>query len=444
MAMQHASNRDDARLLALTVIQRVILNGESLAVALPDMLQSVVDTGVRAHTQALCYGVLRGYGRFDGLLKILLEHPLKSRDLDIRFLLMLGLYELSDARSPDYAIVSDVVEKAVALGKTWAKGLLNAVLRRFIRERGDLEKRLESDTCAYFSFPEWLIRYLRKDWPQNWQALLEASNRQAPMFLRLDINAIARDNYLEHLRQCAIDAEPVPQVATAVRLLKPHEVESLPGFSEGLVSVQDAAAQLAAPLLDPQPGERVLDACAAPGGKTLHLLQQQPGLRALVAVEVQAERLQRVRENLRRAALESKVELHAADVVQTAEWWDGGHFERILLDVPCTASGVIRRHPDIKWLRREQDVAALVEQQRKILAAVWPTLAPGGFLLYCTCSLLRQENERQIAWFLEQRPDALHVDIELPGGIACSYGVQLPAGQNDMDGFFYAALRKAG
>ncbi|HEX5056489.1 MAG TPA: 16S rRNA (cytosine(967)-C(5))-methyltransferase RsmB [Gammaproteobacteria bacterium] len=441
--MQQVSKRGDARLLALAIIRRIIANGESLAVALPDALQPVVDTGVRARTQALCYGVLRGYGRFDGLLKLLLEHPLKSKDLDIRFLLMLGLYELSDARSPDYAVVSDIVGKAIALDKVWAKGLLNAVLRRFVRERQDLEKRLESDPCAYFSFPEWLLRCVREDWPLHWQTLLNASNRQAPMFLRVDINTIARDNYLERLRQCGIAAEPVPQVATAVRLLKPCEVDSLPGFGEGLVSVQDAAAQLAAPLLDPQPGERVLDACAAPGGKTLHLLQRQPHLDALVAVEVQAERLHRVRENLRRAALESKVELHVADVVRTPEWWDGRHFQRILLDVPCTASGVIRRHPDIKWLRREQDVDSLVEQQRKILAAVWPTLAPGGFLLYCTCSLLRRENERQIAWFLEQRPDALKIEIELPGGITCAHGVQIHSGQNDMDGFFYAALRKA-
>lgn len=443
MAGPHA-NTDDARLLALTIIGRVIDKGESLSAALPEAIQSVADQGTRARAQALCYGVLRWYGHLDGLLKLLLERPLKSKDRDLHLLLMLGLYELEDARSPEHAIVSGVVERASALGKSWAKGLVNAVLRRFIRERRYLEKRIEPDLCARYSFPEWLIRYLQQDWPQNWRELLEASNCQAPMFLRVDTNAIARDDYLQRLRQLEISAEAVPDVATAVKLPIPCPVETLPGFAEGLVSVQDAAAQKAALLLDPKPGERVLDACAAPGGKTLHLLQHQPRLAALVAVEMQAERMQRVRENLRRAGLESKVELHVADVVQTHEWWDGRPFERILLDVPCTATGVIRRHPDIKWLRRAQDVDSLVGQQRKILNAVWPALAPGGLLLYCTCSLLRRENERQIAWFLQQRPDAIHVAVELPDGVACEYGVQIPVGRNEMDGFFYAALRKTG
>lgn len=432
----------DPRLLALSVLERIIQNGESLATALPAVAQTVADQSARSQTQALCYGVLRWYGRFEGLLKLLLAHPLKSKDRDIHYLLMLGLYELSDARSPDYAIVSVIVETASALGKSWAKGLLNAVLRRFIRERQDLEKRLERDFGAHYSFPEWIIRCLQQDWPQNWQSLLEASNRQAPMFLRIDLNAVRRDEYIQRLQERGIMAEPVAQVATAVRLLKPCAVETLPGFSQGLVSVQDAAAQRAAQLLDPRPGERILDACAAPGGKTLHLLQQQPLLSTLVSIEVQAERMQRVRENLRRASLESRVELHVADVVDTGNWWNGKCFDRILLDVPCTATGVIRRHPDIKWLRREQDVDTLVAQQRKILTSVWPTLVPGGLLLYCTCSLLRQENERQIAWFLEQRPDARSIALELPDGIDCDEGVQLLAGQHDMDGFFYAALRK--
>jgi 16S rRNA (cytosine967-C5)-methyltransferase len=433
----------DPRLLVLPAIERVTVHGESLTTALPAVLQSVADQAVHAQTQALCYGVLRWYGRLAGLLQLLLEHPLKAKDRDIRFLLMLGLYELSDARNPDYAIVSTVVDIAPAIGKPWAKGLLNAVLRRFIRERQDLERRLESDLAAHYSFPEWMIHCLQRDWPQHWPALLDASNRQAPMFLRVDPNAIARDDYLRLLHAQGIAAETVAGVATAVRLHKPCAVEILPGFGDGRVSVQDAAAQRAAPLLDPQPGERILDACAAPGGKTLHLLQQQPRLDALVAIDVQPERLQRVRENLRRASLESKVELHASDVASTRDWWDGRLFDRILLDVPCTASGVIRRHPDIKWLRREQDVVALVEQQRNILTAVWPTLAPGGLLLYCTCSLLRRENEQQIAWFLQQQPDAIVAAVDLPDGFACSYGIQLLTGDNDMDGFFYAALRKA-
>jgi 16S rRNA (cytosine967-C5)-methyltransferase len=434
----------DPRLSVLSVIERVMQRGESLTTALPTVLQPVADQNARAQIQALCYGVLRWYGRFDGLLKLLLEHPMKTKDRDIHCLLILGLYELSDARSPDYAIVSVVVETASTLGKPWAKGLLNAVLRRFIRERHALEKRLESAPAALYSFPEWMIRCLRQDWPQHWQALLEASNRQAPMFLRVDLNAVGREDYIHQLQQREIAAEPVAHVPSAVRLLKPCVVEALPGFDAGLVSVQDASAQRAAILLDPQPGERVLDACAAPGGKTLHLLQHQPRLSALVAVDAQLERLERVRENLRRAYLESKAEMHAADAGAIDHWWDSRPFDRILLDVPCTASGVIRRHPDIKWLRREQDIDSLVAQQRNIMAAVWRTLVPGGLMLYCTCSLFRRENEQQIAWFLERQTDAISVDIELPDGIACDYGIQIPAGQNDMDGFFYAAVRKRG
>jgi 16S rRNA (cytosine967-C5)-methyltransferase len=247
---------------------------------------------------------------------------------------------------------------------------------------------------------------------------------------------------LGQLGKHGIVAESVAGVATAIKLLKPCAVELLPGFDRAWVSVQDAAAQWAAPLLDPQPGEHILDACAAPGGKTLHLLQQQPRLSALVAVDMQAERLERIRQNLRRASLESKVDVQVADVAATNRWWDGRLFDRVLLDVPCTASGVIRRHPDIKWLRREPDVTSLVEQQRNILESVWPTLAPGGLLLYCTCSLLRRENEQQIAWFLRRQSDAISVDIELPDGVACDHGIQIPVGKNDMDGFYYAAVRK--
>jgi 16S rRNA (cytosine967-C5)-methyltransferase len=330
------------------------------------------------------------------------------------------------------------------LGKEWAKGMLNAVLRRFIRERRDLEKRIESDPCAHYSFPEWLIRCLQQDWPLCWRELLEASNRQAPMFLRVDPNSVGRDDYIRQLQQQGIGAETVAHVAGAVRLLKPCAVDTLPGFGRGLVSVQDAAAQCAVPLLDPRSGDRVLDACAAPGGKTLHLLQHQPQLGALVAVEVQADRMQRVRENLRRAGRESGVELRVADVARVREWWDGRPFERILLDVPCTASGVVRRHPDIKWLRREQDIASLVEQQRRILSSAWTTLAPGGLLLYCTCSLLRRENEQQIGWFLRRQADAAPADVELPDAVPCEHGIQILAGRDNMDGFFYAALRKSG
>ncbi|HEY3488086.1 MAG TPA: 16S rRNA (cytosine(967)-C(5))-methyltransferase RsmB [Gammaproteobacteria bacterium] len=445
MAKQRASSiaAGNPRLLALQIIERVIVEGESLSAALPTALAAVSDQSMRAQIQALCYGVLRGYGRFDALLHMLLEHPLKPRDQDLRFLLMLGLYELEDARSPEYAVVSAVVEAAAGLNKVWAKGLMNAVLRRYLREHGELVQKLEQDASAHYSFPQWMIRRLQQDWPQHWPALLDAANRQAPMFLRVDINTLSRGDYMQHLQQQEISAEIVGTVATAVKLTKAGAVETLPGFDRAWVSVQDAAAQQATLLLDPQPGERILDACAAPGGKTLHILQQQPQLKALVAVDVQAERVERVRENLRRAHLESRVDLHIADVAVLESWWDGQHFDRILLDVPCTASGVIRRHPDIKWLRREQDVAALVAQQKRILAAVWSTLAPGGVLFYCTCSLLREENERQIAWFLNQQQNAAYIDMGLSFGIRCSYGTQILTGDNDMDGFFYAALRKA-
>jgi 16S rRNA (cytosine967-C5)-methyltransferase len=440
MNRQIPAVHSSSRIAAVQMLQRVIVQGESLSAIEADM----AGAASQPLTKALCYGVLRRYQRLEKLAALLLDSPLRPRDMDVQLLLLTGLYQLEDLREPEYAVVSSTVDAAAALGKVWGKGVLNAVLRRFIREREQLIPILEQDPSALYAAPLWLIRRLQADWPNHWQMLLQAANVQAPMFLRVDLASCSRDSYLENLRQHGVAAEPVRSVTTAVRLIKACDVAQLPGFDVGAASVQDAAAQWAAMLLDAQAGERVLDACAAPGGKTLHLLQHQPQLAELIAVDIQAQRLERVRSNLQRARLEAKVDLRTADVAVPEQWWDGRQFDRILLDAPCTASGVIRRHPDIKLLRREQDIESLAAQQQNILTALWPMLAAGGRLLYCTCSLFRDENERQIRSFLQANADAECLGLTLPGAVDCGVGVQLLGGPNndDTDGFFYAALRK--
>lgn len=431
------------RLAAVRVLTNVLQNRESLSSCLPKAQAELTNPGLKAFVQAICNGVLRGYFRYLALLNILMERPLKPRDSDIQYLLLIGLCELHERRSPDYAIVSEVLVAAEQLDKTWAKRLLNGVLRNFIRRRDELLDKVATQAKARFASPLWLIEHVKKDWPDDWQLILEAGNRQAPMVLRVNTAKISRTDYLALLETENLTAKPLAFVDTAVQLLEPCDVNSLPGFGSGLVSVQDAAAQLAACLLDPQPRDRVLDACAAPGGKTLHLLEYQSALNEIVAVELDPARTKRINENLHRAGdIAGKVTLKLADAADTGTWWDGKPFERILLDAPCSASGVIRRHPDIKLLRRPDDIPALAEQQACLLDQLWPLLTPGGRLLYCTCSIFSAENQKQIAAFLARTPSAREVALNLPFARACYPGYQLLPGDHGTDGFYYAALEK--
>jgi 16S rRNA (cytosine967-C5)-methyltransferase len=391
----------------------------------------------KAFVQALCYGVCRQYHRLDFILTGLLNKPLK--DMEIKSLLLIGLYQLKFMRVKPYAAVSETV--LAARRKLWAKALVNAVLRNYLRDQEKLEAKADAVQSAAVSHPDWLISKIEQDWPEQTAGCLLANNRQPPMALRVNLSKISRDNYLQRLTENDLQALTVSFCGSAIMLENPVPVELLPGFAEGLVSVQDVAAQLAAGLLDVHPGHRVLDVCAAPGGKSAHILENQPQLNELVAVEIDGSRMQRVTENLQRLGLQAT--LITGDAAKPESWWDGKLFDRILLDAPCSASGVIRRHPDIKLLRRPEDIDALTLTQKHILNAVWPLLAPGGLLLYATCSVFKQENELQIEAFLSDHPDADELPIEETWGNACQYGRQIMTGESEMDGFYYARIRKS-
>ena len=428
----------NVRAIAAQALGPVLGEGRSLAATLPPALDRVHPRD-RGLLWELCHGVCRWQPELQRLLDGLLDRPLDPREPVVRALLLTGLYQLHRLRIPDHAAVAETVAAARQLGKSWAAGLTNAVLRSFPRRRVELLAQVEADAEARTAHPRWLLEGLRRDWPDDWPAIIAANNVRPPFTLRVNRLQGNRDEYHARLAAAGNNAEPVAMAATALTLAEPVEPAALPGFAEGWVSVQDAAAQLAAPLLAIKPGMRVLDACAAPGGKTAHLLECAPDLE-LTALDRDIERLERIRDNLNRLRLHAR--LVAGDASRPADWWDGVPYDRILLDAPCSATGVIRRHPDIKLLRRETDIAVLAGRQQAMLTALWPLLRPGGRLLYATCSVLRQENEQVVAAFLTAQPEAREQPITVGWGCAMAYGRQILPGEAGMDGFYYAALIK--
>lgn len=417
-----------------------VLRGEaSLNTLLPALLPQV-DAADRGLLQELCYGTLRWYPALDVLLGVLLEKPLKAKDAEITALLAAGLYQLREMRTPDHAAVNETVAACQSLKRPWAKGLANGVLRRYLRERDSLEARLQANPAFTSAHPDWLRRALEDAWPTQAAELFAANNARPPMTLRVNRRKTTRHDYLALLTAQGIAAQAAPFADDGIYLDEATAVERLPHFADGWASVQDEAAQLCAPLLDPQPGEKLLDACSAPGGKTCHLLEYQPALGGLLALDVDAERLKRVEENLGRLGLDATVV--AADAAATDEWWDGTPFDRILLDAPCSATGVIRRHPDIKLLRQPEDIDRLAAIQGSLLHALWETLRPGGRLLYTTCSVLPAENDQVVTAFIASQSDARQIVIAAPWGIATAAGRQLLPQQGGNDGFYYALLEK--
>ena len=428
----------NTRLIAARALSRVLQDGQSLTAALESVLQTVESGKDRAFIQALCYGVCRTYHRLEFILSELLDKPIK--DLGIKALALVGLYQLSYMRVKPHAAVSETV--LAARKKPWAKALINALLRGYLREQDSLEQKADNVQYAAVSHPDWLIKQIELDWPQQAQQILLKNNLQPPMALRVNLARISRAQYLQQLSEQGIEAVVVSFCPSAIILDKPVAVDLLPGFTDGLVSVQDSAAQLAAGLLDVKPKHRVLDVCSAPGGKAAHILESQPHIRELVAVDIDASRMQRVSDAMQRLKLSAR--LVVGDAANPEAWWDGQLFDRILLDAPCSALGVIRRHPDIKLLRRVEDIKTLQALQRNILRAVWPLLAPGGIMLYATCSILKQENEQQIDAFFAEHPDAVELPIDADWGCAGSHGRQIMTGESAMDGFYYARLGKSG
>ncbi len=424
--------------LAAQILSRVLSDGHSLTSALENQLPKLKDHQDRAFVQALCYGVIRHYYTLDFILRQLLDKPLKSKDGDIQALLLVGLYQLRYMRVKSHAAVSETV--AATRHKPWAKSLVNAILRHYLRDAESLQSAGNADRQAALNHPHWIIEQLEHNWGEQATPIMLANDQAAPMALRVNLRQGSREDYLQRLEQLGITAQVSPHCPAGLILDQPLNVDQLPGFNEGWVSVQDVAAQLAVALLDVQPGQRVLDLCAAPGGKTAAILEQCPGVASMLAIDIDTNRLQRVGDNLHRLHLQA--DTLAADARRPESWAGGKQFDRILLDAPCSGFGVIRRHPDIKLLRRPSDIDALQSLQAEILNTAWQLLAPGGLLVYATCSVLKQENEAQIAAFLAGHPDALEFPIHAGWGAARPHGRQILTGDSQMDGFYYAKLGK--
>ena len=387
--------------------------------------------------RAIAFGTVRERRLLETLAGSMLQKPL-NREPVLLALLLCGLHQLRAMRVAQHAAVGETVAAVDALKKPWAKGLLNAILRRYQREREALEAALPEAPAIRLSYPDWLAEAIHADWPEQWTEVLAAGNRQGPLTLRVNNRRVTREVYAQELDAVGLAARPLEHAPEALRLDTAVNVEEIPGFAEGHASVQDASAQLSAHLLDCRPGDRVLDACAAPGGKAAHLLERTENL-DLVALDADAARLQRVDDTLKRLGLTAT--LKAADAGKPSTWWDDRPFQHILLDAPCSGTGVIRRHPDIKWLRRAEDLPRMAAEQRRLLEALWPLLAPGGSLLYATCSILRIEGEAVIAAFLAAHADAGELPIAEDWGEACAIGRRI-APEGDFDGFYYARLQK--
>lgn len=430
----------NVRATAATVIAGVVAQGKSL-----DQMLFWGETQVAARDIALlrelCYGTLRWHPRLAVVLNHLLSKTLKPRDADIHALIICALYQLGHTRIPPHAAINETVVACRTLNKAWAKGLVNAVLRRFQREQESFEALFKDSAPYRGAHPDWLIAAFRKSWPNQFAGLVEANNRRGPMTLRVNRQRGGREEYLASLAAADIVADPTPLSPAGIQLASPVAVAALPGFGEGLVSVQDEAAQLCAQLLDPAPAQRVLDACCAPGGKTCHLLEYQPDIDELIALDIDAHRLLKVEENLARLGLSARTQ--CADAARLEDWWDGQAFDRILLDAPCSATGVIRRHPDIKLLRKPADIAKLAATQGSLLRQLWTTLVSGGRLLYSTCSVLREENDQVVKGFVESRDDVRVLPIEFASsGLSTDVGWQLLPRNKGHDGFYYAVLEK--
>ncbi len=429
----------NSRLAAARALAAVLSGKASLNSSLPAQLDKV-DERDRGLTQDLAFGTARWQPRLDLLAAQLLQKPFKAADADVQALLLVGLYQLFYTRIPEHAAIGETVGCADKLKKPWAKGLLNAVLRRAQREGEALLAGMERDPVVRTAHPRWLQKSLKAFWPEQWEAICAANNAHPPMILRVNRRHHSRDAYLALLAEAGVGASACQYSRDGIVLAEACDVRGLPGFAEGWVSVQDEAAQLSADLLELAPGQRVLDACCAPGGKTCHLLEAEAGLAQVVAIDLEAKRLSRVRENLDRLQLDAQ--LIACDARDTASWWDGKPFQRILLDAPCSATGVIRRHPDIKLTRQADDIPALAALQGELLDALWPTLEVGGMLLYATCSSLPTENTEVIDAFLARTPGARELDLATAAGLRQPHGRQLLAQEGGHDGFYYAKLIK--
>ncbi|PCJ15928.1 MAG: 16S rRNA (cytosine(967)-C(5))-methyltransferase [Gammaproteobacteria bacterium] len=451
------------RVEAALILSRVIpCAGTTVSAQIDDCLDKAfqrVPLQDQRLLQEMVYGVCRRFLELEHTAHQLLKKPLRKKDNDVFFLMLVGLYQLTYMRIPDHAAVSETVSGGNSLKKSWAKGLLNGVLRNAQRQKqAALDKAGQDDQDSppapfqhtnpslQYSHPAWLVEQLQQQWPEQWRSILEQNNVHPPFVLRANQSKTTTPDYLTLLADSDIPASAGQYCPDTIYLESPCAVDKLPRFDQGYASVQDEAAQLCCSLLQLEDGNRVLDACAAPGGKTSHLLEHPERNIELLALDLSAKRLERVTENFARLDLQQKggpTTIKAANASELSSWWDQKQFDRILVDAPCSATGVIRRHPDIRWHRQPKDVAALAELQLQLLSALWQTLAPGGLLLYATCSILKTENVDVISQFVNSQSDVEHQALEISVGQLQQYGRQLLPTENGPDGFYFARLKKS-
>ncbi|MFD1382957.1 16S rRNA (cytosine(967)-C(5))-methyltransferase RsmB [Rhodanobacter aciditrophus] len=433
------------RLVSAKILEQVLLQRGSLSTHLNKHIGEVAGDQ-QGLVKELCFGVCRFYPQLNSVALSLLTKPFEEKDFDVYATLLMGLYQITHMNTPDHAAVNESVELCRQLNKDWATKLMNAILRRYQREQDEIFESLEAQPSVEYNLPKWLVKRLLKHWDADFEQILEATNAHPPMCLRVNTAKVSRETYSKMLSEEGIVSHETPFSDSGLYLEKAASVNALPKFFDGFSSVQDESAQLAAMILAPEKDERILDACAAPGGKTGHLLEREAGL-DLTAVELESWRLERIEANLERLGLSAK--LICGDASATQDWWDGNAFDKILLDAPCSATGVIRRNPDIKINRKPGDIDALAGIQKSILEATWKTLKQGGYLLYATCSLMPEENEQQIAAFLEANSDAeeaplnlLNAKVNSSIGKQVSHGVQIFPDHKGQDGFYYCLLKK--
>lgn len=428
------NNKYNLRTIAASALSQVLDKGQSLSTVLPEYQKNISDKD-KSLLQELCFGTLRVLPELEWYVQQLMAKVMTGKQRPLHYLLMVGLYQLLYTRIPAHAAVAETVNGAIVLKRPQMKGLINGVMRQFQRQQQIMTEQFQSQN-GRFLHPGWLLQRIQLAYPQQWQAIIDANNQKPPMWLRVNRQHHTCEQYLQLLQQAGIEAFPHPDYSDALRLAAPCSVTLLPGFEQGWVTVQDASAQGCVSILEPQNGESILDLCAAPGGKTTHILEAAPEAK-VIAVDVDEGRLKRVTENL--ARLNQQATVIAGDGRDPQAWSNGQIYDRILLDAPCSATGVIRRHPDIKWLRRNSDIDELVSLQKEIINAIWPQLKSGGTMIYATCSILPEENKLQIDDFIRNHSDAKLVNI---GDTQSPYRQNLPSPDGG-DGFFYAKLIKA-
>jgi len=429
----------NVRQLAVQALTPLLNDSSSLKYSLKKQLE-LCPENQRPFLQELCYGSMRYFPRLNSILSKLVTKPLRSKDSDIKALLIIGLYQLNNLRTAEHAAISETVDVCKSLNKPWATSLVNATLRNFQREKKQLAESLSEDIPFKYNHPDWFVNKLMHNWPDHWIDILNANDDHPPLTIRVNSNIVSRETYANTLLLEDITSNTTSFSQTGLTLDKPTDITKLNGFDNGTFSVQDEAAQMAAVLVNPMDGENILDACSAPGGKLLHLLELAKDKQTTVqGIELEASRAERIKENFTRLGMDCP--LHIADAT-TQGWWDGKLFDKILLDAPCSATGVIRRNPDIKLLRKAEDIHSVAKLQKQILENMWAMLKKGGTIVYATCSIFPQENEKIVASFIKNNDDAEHVKIAADWGYERDFGRQLFPKEKGHDGFYYAMIRK--